>query len=109
MMKYYEMLKKNGDFFAKAFDIARDVKKRARELFRECEVFIVGSFARGDHKLSSDLDILIVSDSIPERLRFEEYCEIVKKIAEDPRINIHLLSRSKFHEYESLYRERIEV
>ncbi|WP_307772164.1 MULTISPECIES: nucleotidyltransferase domain-containing protein [Archaeoglobus] len=43
------------------------MKEKARKILGDCEVFIVGSFARGEHTLSSDLDILIVSSKIPEK------------------------------------------
>ena len=67
---YYEMLDKNVEFFRNAFRLAKEVKERARKIFDDCEVFIVGSFARGEHTLSSDLDVLIVSEKIPEKFDF---------------------------------------
>lgn len=109
MNRYFEMLKKNEEFFSKAFEIAKDVKEKAKEILGDCEVYIIGSFARGEHTLSSDLDILIVSELIPEKPNFEKYCEIVREISEDPRINIHLLNKSKFEELKSFYGRRIEI
>ncbi len=107
--EYYEILEKNKKFFEKAFDIAKDIAKKAREVFDDCEVYVVGSFARGEHKLSSDLDILIVSDKIPERMDFEWFSKIVKALTDDSRINIHLLNRKKFREVDRLYSPRIKV
>ncbi|ADC65578.1 DNA polymerase beta domain protein region [Ferroglobus placidus DSM 10642] len=107
--KYFEVLKKNRELFEKADEIAREVKERAKKLFDDCEVYIVGSYAKKEFTLSSDLDILIVSSKIPEKFSFEWYSEIVKSLTDDNRINIHLVSRKKFDNLKSLYRPRIPV
>lgn len=88
--KYFEILKKNKDLFEKAEEIAKDIKRKAEDFFEDSEVYIVGSYARGDFTLSSDLDILIVSDKIPEKLDFEWYCTVVKKLTDDNRVNVHI-------------------
>ena len=107
--KYFEILKKNKDLFEKAEEVARNIKRKAKELFEDSEVYIVGSYARGDFTLSSDLDILIVSDKIPEKLDFEWYCAVVKKLTDDNRVNVHLINKRKFMELERLYLPRIPV
>lgn len=106
--EYYKILKKNRELFDRAFEIAAKIKSRAEKIFR-CEVYIVGSFAKNNHTLSSDLDILIVSDEIPEKLEFEWYSKIVKTLTDDTRVNIHLWNRKKFREVEKLYRPRIPI
>jgi len=105
--EYYKMLEKNKEFFEKAFEITKDVAKKAREIFKDCEVYIVGSYAKGTHKLSSDLDILIVSDEIPEKMEFEWYSKVVKSLTDDYRINIHLVNKDKFGEVEKMYSPKI--
>ncbi len=109
MINYYRKLKENEKFFAKAFEIAKEIKRKAEKLFEDCEVFIVGSFARKEHKLNSDLDLLIVSTKIPAKLNFEDYCRIVKALAEDDRINVHLVNKEKFEELRRLYEPMIRV
>ncbi|AKG91674.1 Nucleotidyltransferase domain [Geoglobus ahangari] len=109
MAKYYEMLRKNEDFFRNAKRIAAEIKERAEKILGDCEVFIVGSYARGEHTLSSDLDILIVSDRIPERFSFEWYVEFVRTLTDDDRINIHPVCRKKFRDVEKAYTPRIRV
>lgn len=107
--EYYEILEKNREFFKEAFEIAKDIAEKAKKMFKDCEVFIIGSFARGDHKLSSDLDILIVSDEIPDKIDFEFYSRIVKALTDDPRVNIHLLNRRRLKEVDKIYSPRIKV
>ena len=107
--EYYEILEKNREFFEKAFKIAKDISEKAKKMFEDCEVFIIGSFARGEHKLSSDLDILIVLDKIPDKIDFEFYSRIVKTLTDDPRVNIHLLNKRRFKEVDKIYSPRIKV
>ena len=107
--EYYEILERNREFFDKAFEVAKRIAKKAKEIFDDCEVYIVGSFARGEHKLSSDLDILIVSKEIPKKIKFEWYSKIVKALTNDHRVNIHLINKEKFDEVEKMYFPRIKI
>ncbi len=106
---YYKILDKNKELFENAHEIAKEIAIKARRLFKDCKVYITGSFARKEHKLSSDLDILIVSNEIPKKIEFRWYCNIVKALTEDPRVNIHLVNKEKFKELERLYSPRIEI
>ena len=107
--KYFDLLKKNREVFEKAEEIAESVKKKAKEIFGDCEVYLIGSYVRGDFTLSSDLDILIISDKIPEKFDFDWYSNVVKKLTNDDRVNVHLVNRKKFAEVEKLYRPRLPV
>ncbi len=109
MKKYFEILDHNEEFFRKAEDIAKEIKRRAIKILGDCKVYIVGSYARGEHTLSSDLDVLIVSDSIPERYSFEWYFSVVRRLTEDPRVNVHLLNSKRLKELGALYRPMKEV
>ncbi len=109
MIEYFETLERNRELFENAMEVAREIARKARALFGDCEVYIVGSYARGEHRLSSDLDVLIVSNHVPHRMDFEWYAGIVKKLTDDHRINIHLVSKKKFAELEKLYSPRIRI
>lgn len=59
----------------KLYQIREQVIETLRNLKREvkCKVYLFGSYARGDHLLDSDVDILVVSESFkglpqPERI-----------------------------------------
>ena len=107
--EYYEMLEKNEELFRRAKDVAREIKERASKIFGDCEVYLVGSYARGDYTLSSDLDVLVVSNKIPEKIDFEWYCDIVRRLTDDDRINIHLMNRGKFKEVQGFYSPRLPI
>ncbi len=109
MIEYYKLLEKNIEFFEKAIEIAEKVGEKAMELFDNCEVYVVGSYARKEHKLSSDLDVLVISEDIPRKYDFDWYFRIVKKLTDDHRINLHLLNREMFKEVERLYSPRIRI
>jgi len=108
-LEYYALLEKNREFFEQALDIASKIKDKARKIFGECEVYITGSYARRSYTLSSDLDVLIVSSTIPEKLSFEWYSDVVKKLTDDYRINIHLLNKRRFKETRRVYHPLIPV
>ncbi|HDI73518.1 MAG TPA: nucleotidyltransferase domain-containing protein, partial [Candidatus Korarchaeota archaeon] len=99
----------NEEFFRRAEDIAEEIKRRASKVLGDCEVYIVGSYARGEHTLSSDLDVLIISDAIPERYSFEWYVSVVRNLTDDPRVNVHLLNPKRLRELEALYRPMRKV
>lgn len=109
MIEYFRMLDKNIEFFEKAYEITLKIKNRAKKIFDDCEIYITGSYARGEHTLSSDLDILIVSESFPEKMSFEYYKGVAKELTDDYRINIHLCNKKKFEELRSLYEPLIPV
>ena len=107
--EYFRILDESEEFFERALEVARRIAERAEGLFGDCEVYVVGSFARGVHTLSSDLDVLIVSDGIPDRVDFEWYYDVVKALTSDHRVNVHLLSRRKFRERKRMYAPMIRV
>lgn len=107
--EYFRMLEENKNFFKKAFEIAEKIAGKVEKLLGDCEVYVTGSFARGEHTLSSDLDILIVSPNIPEKMSFRQYVNIVEKLTDDTRVNIHLANKNKFTELRKLYSPRVKV
>lgn len=107
--EYFRMLEENKNFFKKAFEIAEKIAEKVEKLLGDCEVYVTGSFARGEHTLSSDLDILIVSPNIPEKMSFRQYVNIVEKLTDDTRVNIHLANKNKFTELRKLYSPRVKV
>ncbi|MHA1580835.1 MAG: nucleotidyltransferase domain-containing protein [Candidatus Freyarchaeota archaeon] len=47
--EYFKILEENKDFFKKAFEIAEKISKKVEKLLGDCEVYVTGSFARGEH------------------------------------------------------------
>ncbi|MEM5820891.1 MAG: nucleotidyltransferase domain-containing protein [Candidatus Aenigmatarchaeota archaeon] len=107
--KYYKSLEENKKFFENALEIAKEIKERVKKFFKDYKIYIGGSFARNEHKLNSDLDIIIVSPEIPEKMKFDEYFKIISELCEDERVNIHLLNKDFFERNKRIYKRLIEV
>ena len=107
--EYYRLLERNRKFFGRAREIAMRIKEKAREMFPDCEVFLAGSYVKKTYTLSSDLDILIVSSSIPKKLDFEWYKEVVQALTCDDRINIHLVNKESFKGLKKFYTPRVRI
>ena len=50
----------------RALQLAREYVRRLKEVVGPLSGILYGSFARGDFNLGSDIDVLIISDSLPE-------------------------------------------
>ncbi len=48
---------------------SRRIAEAAEKVLGECEVYVFGSVIKGGSVGGSDVDILIVSDNVPSRLR----------------------------------------
>lgn len=60
------------------------IAKAVESLLADSRVYVFGSVVRGDHTGGSDVDILIVSNSVPERLR--EKARIRARIEDEARL-----------------------
>ncbi|RLE67258.1 MAG: nucleotidyltransferase domain-containing protein [Thermoprotei archaeon] len=109
MKNYFELLEENKKFFERAFETAEEIATKAGKIFKNCKVYIVGSFAKKTYVLSSDLDILIISNEIPEKMDFEWYYKIVKYLTDDHRVNIHLLNEKRFKKCKKMYSPLIKI
>ena len=91
-----EMLK---EWRAWAERVARAVKR----ILPKSEVYVLGSVVRGDYTGGSDIDILIVSNRIPEGLlKRAELKRSIEETANLPithQIQIHLTRRSEADNY----------
>jgi len=87
--KYFE----NYKHYARMIKDAVDLK--------DVEVIIFGSVVEDKHTMASDIDVLIISDDVPERL--DERAEILMKINEvlgylHP-FELHLITKKEFEWY----------
>lgn len=67
-------------------DQAQDYVRRLRGVLPDARVFLYGSVARGDFNLSSDIDLLVVSDQLPdEPLKRAELLYSLVRDREEPK------------------------
>jgi predicted nucleotidyltransferase len=93
---------KNWRFYLKR--IKREAKKI---LGKKTKVFLFGSFVKGNFRPESDIDVLIVSENLPEN--FNEIAKIMTKIKSKVGIfSPFQLHFAKPEEFESWYKKFIK-
>ncbi len=83
-------------------DALEELVARLREVLGDVEVYLFGSYARGDWVEGSDVDIVVVSPRF-EGMNFVERCALVRKLA-SPEIPFEILCYTP-RELEELLRE----
>jgi len=77
------------------------------------EVIVFGSVVEGKHTMASDIDLLVVLDSIERRDEIERRDKILMKInkvlGEFHPFQIHLVTRKEFEWYRRFIRRRRHV
>lgn len=72
-------------------------KKLKEEGFPECEVYLFGSYARGEASKDSDIDLCLVSDSFKKNKKKYEKIAVYIAFRVDYRIQIVLADKYKFY------------
>jgi len=82
---------------------AEKVAHAAEETLPQSEVYVLGSVVRGDYTGGSDIDLLIVSDMVPEGLlKRAEVKSSIEDLADLPQVHhiqIHLTRRCEAKNY----------
>ncbi len=103
-----EIKEEREKFFENYLDYALKIKNQAEKILKEAKVIVFGSIVKGDwHALNSDIDILVVSESIPEeweKLRLIKH-EIKSVLPPFHPFQIHLATTK---EYENFYKKFIK-
>lgn len=63
-----ELAKHRAKVFRNLNNYLKTVRETVRELDRDAEIYIFGSIVEGTYTLSSDIDILIVTEQPPEKI-----------------------------------------
>lgn len=109
---HIEILKEIGEerkkFFENFKDYSLEIKNKANKLLKEVKVIVFGSTVKGSYNiLNSDIDILIISDNLPEKEEEREKIKIEIKSVLPPfnPFQIHLATKK---EYENWYKNFIK-
>jgi predicted nucleotidyltransferase len=110
MKSFYEIILEEAKSRKKYLDnymfYAKMIKKKAKELLDDAEVYVFGSVVRGNYNPMSDIDIMIVSEKFPDNII--EQAKIKAKILEDFEPGIFQIHLVKPFEYENWYRKFIK-
>ena len=93
----------------KLYQIRERVIEALRSLKEDvkCEVYLFGSYARGDYVLDSDVNILVVSESFEGLTHPERVSRMRCKLPEDTSFEIIALTPREFEKFKdrAFYRE----
>ena len=115
MKSYLEILseikKENQKYFKNYLKYAKIIKRIVRKELGEVRVFVFGSVIKGQETPASDIDILVVSKNMPEKMneRSKIKAKIWKRIGIFSPFEIHLVDEKEFRWYEKFIDEKIIV
>lgn len=85
-----------------------EVARAAESLLKSCEVYMFGSAASGALTAASDIDILVIAESLPqsimERAKVKEEIERLANLPPHHPIQIHLATKNEA-KHSSIYSE----
>jgi len=111
---YLEYFKNKWEERIKILKNAREYVKRIKEICvnkidKNCRVILFGSIVRGNYRIDSDIDVLIILPKIRDNF---ERAEIAAKIyselgIEDP-IELHIISEEEYKNWYSKFIDKYE-
>ncbi|BAB65662.1 nucleotidyltransferase domain-containing protein [Sulfurisphaera tokodaii] len=108
---YWELYKwwsQRKEILAKARDYVRKIKRICVEnIDPECRVILFGSIARGNYRIDSDIDVLIITEKGKSAWDKAVISSLIKeKIGFGDPLELHVVTRK---EYEEWYKKFIDV
>jgi predicted nucleotidyltransferase len=76
--------------------VLEEFVRRVRELLGEAEVYLFGSYARGDWLVDSDIDIIVVSDKFRGMELGERYVMVRSLLPTTVSVDLLLYTREEF-------------
>jgi len=106
-----EIVEEEGKYFEKYKEYAKRIKEIAKSELENVKVFVFGSVVEGKHTPSSDIDILILSDSMPKSMkkRASIKAKILKEIGILSPFEIHLVDPKEFEWYRRFIKKFEEI
>ncbi|MEM0218353.1 MAG: nucleotidyltransferase domain-containing protein [Desulfurococcaceae archaeon] len=95
-----KLAKHRAEVFRNLEHYLKVIVKAVKELDEKAEVYLFGSVAEGTYTLSSDIDVLVVTDQSPEKVLVKLWEEGIK----DP-FEVHVVKKDML----SLYKQRSKL
>lgn len=98
-------------YFTHPAKYARKIKNLAKKKLTAPQVFLFGSAVTGDWSPGSDIDLLVVSPSVPKKQdqRAKIKAELYQEIGLFSPFEIHLITPKEFLWYERFIDKKIEI
>lgn len=113
----YEIFKEVKDerakYFKEAWNILKKMKAEFSKYLQDVNLYVFGSFIKGNYTLGSDIDVLVVSPNFPERMIDRVMIEL--KVISALKLNlihpfeIHLVRPEEFKRYEKFIYKMLEI
>jgi predicted nucleotidyltransferase len=87
-------------------DVARRVKEAARQIWKDCRLYVFGSVLDKRYTASSDIDILIVVDGVDREEATRAKARILGAI--DAPIELHIVSSGELERWYSRFIDKLE-
>lgn len=77
------------------------LKEKAEEFIGESKIIVFGSFVRGEFTPNSDIDVLIISDNLPESVEEKVKIKVLLKssLGHLNPFQLHLVTKKEFEDY----------
>ncbi|MFN4228166.1 MAG: nucleotidyltransferase domain-containing protein [Candidatus Ratteibacteria bacterium] len=99
-----ELAKEKEKYFKNYIEFTREIKNKAEKILGKVKVLVFGSVVKGTYNPLSDIDVLIISDNLPENWEERRFIKLKIKPSFSP-FQIHLVTNS---EYLSRYKNFIK-
>lgn len=98
-------------YFRRRQHYLRQIKQLMKRKVPDAKVYLFGSVARGDFWINSDIDVLIVSPSMPKQTmeRSRISAEVHSAIGHGSPFEFHLVTPDEMNWYERFIDKKIEV
>jgi len=106
-----ESVERRKWYFENLDRVAEMIRGVLDEYFREYEIYLFGSVAEGDYTMASDIDILIVSNEMPEQVskRSEIAVKIYEAIGLEAPVELHMVNPEEFQWYRRFMKNYIRL
>jgi len=111
---YLEYFKNKWEERIKILKNAREYVKRIKEICvneidKNCRVILFGSVVKGNYRIDSDIDVLIILPKIKDIFeRAEIAAKIYKKLGIEDPIELHIISEEEYKNWYSKFIDKYE-
>mgnify|MGYP001774323009 CR=1 FL=1 len=115
MKSFFEIVleeaRERKEYFDNYLTYVREIKNRAEKILKEVKVFVFGSVVHGDYTPMSDIDILIVSNDVPENIIEQARIKVLLTEGFKPGIfQIHLVKPDDYEKwYKNFIKDKIQI
>ncbi len=109
MIEILRLRKRRYEFFREPERYLKKIKEIAERYLKNPEVYVFGSFAENEHVLSSDIDVLIVSERVSPNDRVRIISDVYREFGYEHPFEIHICDSEGFEWYRRFAKRLIKI